>query len=326
MLITCPRCGFNQPKDRYCAQCGLDIENYKPPQTPFLKKVFGDPLIQIAFVLVIALLSGLYFYKSSRKEIQERVTFFNKGIQYSKSDNSARSSETEGGIPAVAEPQAAEMAVAQQATPPPTSEPAADVALRGSTPKLTNEKSKAQINIQYAEIPSRTLAEVIYFESRQSGQFNSLGDHVSGVWLQGKKKLNSLKGFKVITRDSKNLESQQVLQFFAGLTGNEPENDIGLTTYLEISDVEQSLNANLEVVRSWRELSGESAGTVQRKFFPAVVELPVDAYFFLVGALPRDNTMMADPYLTNIDPFKILKTNPYRTGETEFIILIDFDK
>src|SRR3954468_8410610 len=93
MLISCPRCGFNQPKDRYCAQCGLDIENYSPPKKSFFKKIFGDPVLQILVVFFIALITGYYIYKNNKAEIQNRVTFFNQGIQYSKNQDAQK---TEG--------------------------------------------------------------------------------------------------------------------------------------------------------------------------------------------------------------------------------------
>jgi hypothetical protein len=338
MLISCPRCGFNQPKDRYCAQCGVDIENFKPPKTPFFKKFFGDPIVQLLFVFVIALSAGLFFYKHSKKELQERVTFFNQGIHYSKS---APGSKTEGGVRANEEP--AEIAAVSQDLPPPTPAAAAPTASAPppppspaaaalvadakttTSPKATAEKP--QMVIQYAEVPSRALLEVIYAESRQSGQFNSLGDHVSGIWPQGKKKIANIKGLKWLGKDTKPAEAGRTIQFFTGLQGDQPENDLGLTTYVEITDIEpQNIGANVEVVRSWREVNSENAANVQRRFFPAVIELPAESYFFLVGSLPRDTGMINDVYLTNTEPFKILKTNPYRNGDTEFVIFIDFEK
>lgn len=31
-MISCPKCHFQQPKDQYCAKCGVDMGNYKPPR------------------------------------------------------------------------------------------------------------------------------------------------------------------------------------------------------------------------------------------------------------------------------------------------------
>ena len=45
MIQDCPRCGFVQPKDRYCASCGLDIESYRPQKKTFLSKGHKKPSI-----------------------------------------------------------------------------------------------------------------------------------------------------------------------------------------------------------------------------------------------------------------------------------------
>src|ERR1700678_3778964 len=29
-MIKCPKCGFEQPKDRFCAKCGIVMENFSP--------------------------------------------------------------------------------------------------------------------------------------------------------------------------------------------------------------------------------------------------------------------------------------------------------
>src|SRR5688500_3795901 len=97
MLITCPRCGFNQPKDRYCAKCGLDIDNYSHPKKSFFRKIAENAARQLFVVFFIALITGFYVYKNNRNEIQDRVTFFSKGIQYSKNIGQPPPRPTEGG-------------------------------------------------------------------------------------------------------------------------------------------------------------------------------------------------------------------------------------
>lgn len=55
MLINCPRCGFSQPKDQYCASCGVNIETYVPRKTSVWNKVFSGTLSQVSLVIIIAL-------------------------------------------------------------------------------------------------------------------------------------------------------------------------------------------------------------------------------------------------------------------------------
>lgn len=70
MMINCPKCSFLQEKDIYCAQCGVNMDTYKPPKKPFAKKLLGNWMVQLGLLFVVILtvvawdsLSG----KSSKK-------------------------------------------------------------------------------------------------------------------------------------------------------------------------------------------------------------------------------------------------------------------
>ncbi len=51
MMMTCPKCGFEQPKDQFCAKCGVNVDNYKP--TVALSAGLTSLLKPIAFVFII---------------------------------------------------------------------------------------------------------------------------------------------------------------------------------------------------------------------------------------------------------------------------------
>ncbi len=65
MLINCPRCGFSQPKDQYCASCGVNIEKYVPQKTSLSKKIFSSTLSQVAVVIIVTLGTSYYALKTS---------------------------------------------------------------------------------------------------------------------------------------------------------------------------------------------------------------------------------------------------------------------
>ncbi len=60
-MMKCPKCGFSQPKDKYCANCGIDIEIYRPPRRSPLSGIFSGTSV-MAFCLLVgaALLFRLY--------------------------------------------------------------------------------------------------------------------------------------------------------------------------------------------------------------------------------------------------------------------------
>ncbi len=83
MLINCPRCGFSQPKDQYCASCGVNIEKYVPNKTSLSKRIFSSTLSQVTLVIIVALGTSYYALKtkeeatlqnSRRKSLQQIIT------------------------------------------------------------------------------------------------------------------------------------------------------------------------------------------------------------------------------------------------------------
>jgi hypothetical protein len=47
MLVHCPKCNFSQPKDTYCAKCGIEMDRYRPEKKPILKTLLKNPLTHI---------------------------------------------------------------------------------------------------------------------------------------------------------------------------------------------------------------------------------------------------------------------------------------
>ena len=72
-MIDCPRCGFSQPKDRYCANCGLDIDSFQPIPKPITERVWKDSRLQVFlfFVLLISTISILYV--KNKELIQSQI-------------------------------------------------------------------------------------------------------------------------------------------------------------------------------------------------------------------------------------------------------------
>lgn len=42
-MMECPKCGFTQPEDRYCANCGVDIANFHAKPAPIVKRLLNNP-------------------------------------------------------------------------------------------------------------------------------------------------------------------------------------------------------------------------------------------------------------------------------------------
>jgi len=324
MLINCPRCGFEQPQDKYCAQCGVDIDNFKPAKNS--KSFFSGALFQTIFILLIVagLGFGLYSQRMAGHTIAEvqRPT-----IPVPKVVASAKPPQT---APAVAAAPAPSVAAAEKpvatapapVVPPPADSPAPEAKEARAVANVTGPS----IIIRYAEI-SRQALQSISDASQSTGQFISFSDYSAGI-LPNIEKHMSDDGIKVLHTEEKTLGSSKSLQWFYGLKDrSDPSADVGLTTFLELNDMDgTTFRGSLEIQRNWRELSPNQALEVQHKSFPAIFEIGNGTGFFMSGVLPRKTNLENEDELTSIDIYKILRSPAFQKGDSEFIMFIEFSK
>lgn len=333
MLIKCPRCGFQQPLDKYCAQCGVDIETFKPPTAPFFKKFFGSLLVQLSLLLITAALVGTYIYQKGQGSLQQKVSSLRSSLQINSSELNP---------PPPPPPMYPE--VADDQTSPPTSEELASravpgaktltkaVGATGANAAVGNEASATKISgahlaVYYAEVDHGTL-NGIFEASQNTGQFMNFKDYTAGILPNIGKRLSNA-NIKVLHKEDRILDSSKTLQWFYGLKDRRnPAVEIGLTTFFELSEMDSNiLRGNLEIQRTWREASATSGGfEIQRKSFPAIFEIGGGTGFFISGVMPLQSNLENDDELTSIDIYKILHSARFRSGDSDFVIFVDFTK
>lgn len=59
MLVKCPKCGFDQPDDNYCAKCGIEMASYKPAKIPIWKQIVKSPMFSLVIFLGLAYVTFL---------------------------------------------------------------------------------------------------------------------------------------------------------------------------------------------------------------------------------------------------------------------------
>lgn len=59
-MINCPKCGFQQPPDQYCASCGIDMQRFKPTPTPAYQKVLSSWMFQLGILIVFIFALVIY--------------------------------------------------------------------------------------------------------------------------------------------------------------------------------------------------------------------------------------------------------------------------
>ena len=73
-MIVCGKCGFTQPKDVYCANCGVNLEKYKPEKPPKLVQLLKDPYFQISFSIIVAIAAFFIFINKPAPTLVDEAT------------------------------------------------------------------------------------------------------------------------------------------------------------------------------------------------------------------------------------------------------------
>lgn len=341
MLMNCPRCGFDQPQDQYCAQCGVDMLKFRAPTVPLFKRVLNNAVLQVTLVLLISGGVGYSLYLRRHSELQDRVRYL-KGALVQHSEG-APGSASESASTAAADAMPAELL--KDGATPATDARAAVAAGAGANAKATPDAAKSGANdadkaatgavargpltlhMVFAEVSQSSLMQ-IYDVSRSTGQFNSFGNFVAGILPDVDRRLSGGSGIRVLGRETRSIDGQHPVQFFQGIRGGEADAELGFTYYVEVTDGEnEAVRGNVEVARSWRESPGPNQPPVlQKTTYPAVFELQPGAGFFMARLLSPTPVAGPDLEVLSVSPFQILRSNDFRGGQSEYVLFLTFER
>lgn len=355
MLINCPRCGFQQPNDTFCARCGVDMETFKPVQVPGWKKVIANPLVQLSLLVSVGGAVSLALFEKGKQQLKTTAATTNSSTQPLADQKIVEEEVTqtskEAPVGELDSPPTAANSINPQASAtmmPPSSTGAPTPATGPATPtpsatplstskpasiaddniseniKRTSTQKTPQVVIIYAEI-SQEMLNSIFSSSRSTGQFMELNDYTAGLIPTLDKAIGSTQ-VKILHKEVRPMEKVTSFQWFNGIKDpNDTNFEVGLTTFLSVTELDNnSLRGNISIRRSWREPTGVGSFEVQKKTFPAEFEIDDSSGFFLAGVMPRRAYVENEQELENIDIFKILSSPQFKAGESNFIIFIDF--
>ncbi|MBY0553785.1 hypothetical protein K2P97_04595 [bacterium] len=334
MLINCPRCGFSQPKDQYCAQCGVDMQAFKPKELPPLTRFFGNAGVQIALLLLTAALVGQYIIRSEEPQrwVQKMSPF--QGVSKSEKNKNSASEDSEdvANSPATsAEIQEnASSSQAQQleslknkefssarvsdtAGVTASSATSATVGSASSMGSGAQDLSSVNFKLIYAEVSQEMLRKWIS-DSSALGLYQSLTDYSAGILYDFNKRRETFQQ-NLKTSDIK-LNLGATNSILSGTMTDDGSQVIGLITAIEYRASEaDGIHGNIMVTRN------SSQGS---ESYPAEFDLPKGAAFFIVGALKREN-FTAERARLNMPPFQVFKSPDFMTRKTEFVIILEPD-
>jgi hypothetical protein len=378
-MLQCPKCGFSQPKDQYCARCGVDITTFKRPEVPALQKFLKSTFFHLSLVaLVIVAVAALLSYRN-KDENSSRLNYFrgqfpmasekNKPPQNSSdrsSDTSPLNNSVEGATEDYSLNKAKDLSgedltgsVAADGLD--SSEAAAGLkadagssgaeadnesgtrnllgAARASAvgnndgnalATNTTRESNLSFKINYYEVNSRFL-DLLVDDSKKTGLYNSYdGYDVGAVRTFHKKMATMPQQIPVVYSEVKKILPGRSAEWFLGLKSNNSENHIGFYQYIDAEWIGRNqVRVNFQVTKSWRESTGPAA-LVQKATYPMTIEIPKEGAFFIAGLLNNGpngkNPYQNEDYIASLPPFGILKSNRFRRGETQLVLVIELEK
>lgn len=316
MLINCPRCGFSQPKDQYCASCGVNMEKYTPRKASVVEKFFSNTFVQVALVVGLTL-SLSYFALTSRND--ETIQASRRKQVMSTLSNSSTTN------PSAASP------ADPNTTPPTMNETAATTAgestvqleaknedqknqLLGESssenamenPKDTKKVNAITIKYSFYEVP----VEVISYWMQLNGLSETPEDTVEGI-------VNNDILYKQLQTQPLKTETKKIgndkESFSSGINRENSDSFIGLTSEIKLDEAnENQLKGTLKLTRK----NGQGSDLVN-----VTLNIPKQSSYFLVW---KSIMKGFDPStVARTPPFQIITSPRFADRKTELVVIVE---
>lgn len=351
-MMKCPRCGFTQPRDQYCAQCGVDVLNYKPPQLPLFDRITQNLFAQLGFVALIIFFVASFLIKKKDHALNERVNYLKGNLQI----NSQKAAPAEP-LPSSSNPGTAQIAAQNNPNPeasqqnpvsPSATAAMATTATAGAAPPsnpssalptgakstdrslegVSENKTSHVIKISYYEVTNR-IREMLMDESRNTGQFNNYGaDYAAGLLNQFQRRLPTLgKDALLLHSEVKNIENENPITWFNGLESSTTGNHIGFRYNLKMTEMNpNSFEINFEIAKSWKENIEPNTTSIVTSSYPLQIEMLKTSACFISGILSPASNVEGEDYISSVPPFTILKSKNFRQRLSQFLIVIEIER
>lgn len=322
MLVNCPRCGFSQPKDQYCAQCGIDMQSFKPKEVPLLNKILGNAGLQIALLFIAAVFVGQYIFHSQEPQRWvQKITHFKGFNKSTKADGSSRNKSDDFDSEAETETETSSSRAAKAEafrSREFSAKSSADSAIAAASSSQQNggtngaqDLSSVNFKITYGEITAEMLAKWVT-DSSNLGLYQNLQEYSAGIIYDFKKRGETLQ--QTLKTADLRLNLGATNSNLSGIMSEDGSQMMGL-----VAAVEYKANDN-EVVQGT--ISITKSGPRGNEVYPAEFALPKGAVFFMIGTV-KPSVSASERAKLDMPPFQIFKSPDFMTRKTEFVIILE---
>lgn len=350
MLVKCPKCGFDQPKDTYCANCGIEMDSFKPVKAPLWKRAIKSPLFSLLIFIALGYGSIIYLKNPSQFQTLNSTTNYNRDLAVKKQapvlpPSSALTTPSPTPSPTN------EVALTETAAAVPTASAAApanpgslsnQTETTSTTKSMSNESVSAEVAADIADKPLNIEAikgplvlEIRFIEApmelvqrfHNEASDNSGGDSGEMNYAIVKNASKWLTHRSLIELDhfTKKVPGvKKKLQWFSGT--QEPSTGAPFGLNFQVSIQERNgghIAGDLFISRNVVEQSPEGPIS-QRKEFMTHFETDVGSLIGLSGIMPHVIIKTEDKDWLQDSLLKIFLSPAFQQNETELLILLQF--
>lgn len=320
-MIHCPKCGFEQPPDTYCAHCGVNMETFRVPTPPLARRLAGSGAF-LGFLIGVVIFATTYLIYNHRKS------------------NLLAQNETIAAISKVAEQMTAKTEVPQSAPqvensdyPENNTEDIENTPILSTTtttmlmPSTTLPQAtagaairatrKQTLTVQFVEVPLAAF-QVLFAGLNEAGQSGVIPEFSTRIAQLAANKAND--DIRVL-KGSKESTSTGTLKLSQTLIGGQGR---GLNITINTRANGESLAIDINIENKGM-MSGNFGSDLSIQNFQGSFDLPVKsaAYFADVISKPTGLSPEMESDLAKDPVFRILNSTSFQQRQSSFFIFIE---
>ncbi len=313
MMHECPKCGFVQPKDKYCANCGLDIESYKPVPDSLFVRLSKNTGLQIAIVILIVIAMAIAIFISQRDRIAQHLA---------------------NAIPSMKRSMPTSDSSKSQDSPTPTITAALRPEPPNAPPVAASPKSRSALNVVSSDVRKFKDLSVAFYEVSKAGVAQLATDgQILNETQQTKSFLlhvpDAIAKIKEIDPEARSHGEPHIEAFLVGTPFNLDFTHMGGKRTPEAVGLSLVLNPTAMTDGVWDftveaniNLKNETGGSLLSTAINGSYSIPPKSALLLAGFLPHQKILKDDLWSFNGSPLMIYESPDFINGLTEFVIVI----
>lgn len=309
MIVTCPKCGFQQPEDQYCAQCGVDMISFQPEPETLPTRLSKNLPLQI--FLVVLIISGFFvsIYLSEKENIDQKIKeAFQADSTFAENIDSTNEDIVE---------------TAAVNTTASANVPASLLAASNKSNKPKTETAAVKIQkleIAYAEVPM-PLIQAWSAEGQilnETGQSRSI--LISNVTEFNKLRRQDWKPFFLPGGQDSEISTSLNIRDDQFQILSSTNSEVGVSFEIDPTEINpDQLSFELQIVISLPMGLDASIGTTS---LSGRYTIPKNSALIVLGVLPKHSMSTEFNQAFQGTPLAVLQSPEFQSGASEFALMI----